>query len=232
MILAARSIGVALSLLLVPAAALTVAPTIAASARTDWSRTFSATADGGFRMGNPKAAIAIVEYGSLVCSHCRDFARSSMKPLAAEYIRAGKASYEFRPLILSGLDAAATLVARCGGPAKFFPIADELFATQSTWTATISEEEFARLIKLPQADMLAAFARQAGLTRVGARHGIAPAKAEACVRNDAALQTLAKMAKAAEDRGVQGTPTFFVNGKRVKAYDWTTLKPHLKQAGS
>ena len=231
MIKAARTIGVALSLLLVPAATLTVAPTTAAAAQPNWSRTFSVTADGGFRMGKPNAKIAIVEYGSLVCSHCRDFAQSSMKPLAAGYIRTGKASYEFRPLILNGLDAAATLVARCNGPAKFFPIADELFATQPAWTTSISEDQAAKLIKLPQADMLLAFAKLAGLTRVAAKHGIAPSKAESCVRNDAAVENLAKMVKAAENRWVQATPTFFVNGKRVKAKDWATLEPHLKQVG-
>jgi protein-disulfide isomerase len=40
------------------------------------------------------------------------------------------------------------------------------------------------------------------------------------------------MAQAASDRGVQGTPTFFVNGNKVDAYDWATLEPFLKEAGS
>ena len=232
MIKAARTIGVALSLLLVPAATLTVAPATAATAQRNWSRTFSVTPDGGFRMGNPNAKIAIVEYGSLVCSHCRDFAQSSMKPLSAKYIRTGKASYEFRPLILSGLDAAATLVARCSGPARFFPIADELFATQPTWTARISEDEFEKLIRLPQAEMLLAFARMSGVTRVGAAHGIATAKAESCVKNAAAAENLVKMVKVANDRGIRGTPTFLVNGKRVNAHDWASLEPFLKPSGS
>jgi protein-disulfide isomerase len=39
------------------------------------------------------------------------------------------------------------------------------------------------------------------------------------------------MVQAAQDRGVQGTPTFFVNGKQVPAYDWATLEPFLKESG-
>jgi len=40
------------------------------------------------------------------------------------------------------------------------------------------------------------------------------------------------MVRAASDKGVQGTPTFFVNDKLVPAYDWATLEPFLKDAGS
>ena len=35
----------------------------------------------------------------------------------------------------------------------------------------------------------------------------------------------------AADAGVTGTPTIFVNGKQVAAYDWVTLQPFLKDAG-
>lgn len=227
----ARTIGVALSLLLFPAGPMRAAPAVKSAAVTDWARSFSITADGGYRIGNPNAKFAIVEYGSLVCSHCRHFAQTAMKPLVAGYVRTGKASYEFRPLILSGLDIAATLVARCNGPAHFFPIAEQLYVTQPIWTARISEEQHEKLIRLPQAKMLLAYARMSGLIRVGAVHGVAPSTAESCVKNEAAAESLAKMAKVAGDIGIRGTPTFLVNGKRIDAYDWATLEPYLKQAG-
>src|SRR4051794_21708842 len=97
--------------------AATVPPAQSASPRhksmhaMDWTRTVTATADGGFKMGNPNARIAVVEYGSLTCPHCRHFAESGVKPLIAGYVRTGKATYEYRPLILSEIDVAATLVA-------------------------------------------------------------------------------------------------------------------------
>jgi len=39
-----------------------------------WVENVTATADGGFRIGNPNAKVKLVEYASLTCSHCADFA--------------------------------------------------------------------------------------------------------------------------------------------------------------
>jgi protein-disulfide isomerase len=223
---------------IVAAAALAFTPQAAfaklvhkAAAKTDWSHRYSVTPDGGFRMGNPNAKVAIVEYGSLTCPHCRHFAETAIKPLVAQYVRTGKASYEFRSLILNGIDVAANLVARCDGPAHFFPMADDLYATQPMWLGRINDEQLQKLGSLPQGEMMLAIAKQTGLITIGAAHGIAPAKAEACLKSQSAAERLAAMAQSANDRGVTGTPTFFVNGKRADAYDWATLEPFLKQAG-
>jgi protein-disulfide isomerase len=182
---AARALGIALSLGLLAPGSGAAAAAPAKAARADWSRKFSVTPEGGYRMGNPGARIAIVEYASLVCPHCRHFAQTSMRPLVAGYVRTGKASYEFRPLILSGLDVAATLVARCSGPSRFFPIAETLYATQPTWTGRIDQDQYAKLLKLPEGEMFVSLARLTGLTRVAAGHGIAAPRAEACLRNKA-----------------------------------------------
>ena len=71
-------------------------------------------------MGNPKAKVKLVEYGSLTCPHCRHFAETGMVPLKA-YVKSGKVSFEYRNYILNGIDVAATLVARCGGAAALLP---------------------------------------------------------------------------------------------------------------
>jgi protein-disulfide isomerase len=201
------------------------------AARADWTRTFSVTAQGGFRMGNPKAKIAVVEYGSLTCPHCRHFAETAVNPLVAQYVRTGKASYEFRPFILDGIDVAANLLARCSGPAPFFPMAADLYATQPMWRARISDADMERFGALPQGQMMVGIAEQAGLILTGAAHGIAPAKARACLSDEAAAERLATMRQAASASGVTGTPTLLVNGKVVPAYDWTSLQPFLKRAG-
>ncbi|HET9639653.1 MAG TPA: thioredoxin domain-containing protein, partial [Allosphingosinicella sp.] len=112
-------------------------PGKAAPARADWSRTVVATPEGGFRMGNPAAKVKLVEYGSLTCGHCANFAKAGMASLVGTYVRSGKVSYEYRNFILNGLDVAATLVARCGGPSRFFPVADKLYATQGQWAGRV-----------------------------------------------------------------------------------------------
>jgi protein-disulfide isomerase len=203
-----------------------------ASKAVDWTKTVVDTPDGGFRMGNPKAKITIVEYGSLTCPHCRHFAETAMKPLLSQYVRTGKASYEYRSLVLNGIDIAATLVARCGGAAHFFPVAEELYATQTTWVSKVTGEESEKLSAMPPEQQMLGVAKVTGLIPIAAKHGIPAAKAEACVSDEAAAEALEQAAQAAADKDVQGTPTFFVNGKKVAAGDWATLEPFLKEAGS
>jgi protein-disulfide isomerase len=228
----AKGLAIAILSLLMLAVPASASSGSKAEPKRDWTRTVSATPDGGFRMGNPKARIELVEYGSLTCPHCRHFAATAMKPLLARYVRTGKATYEYRSLVLNGIDLSATIVARCGGPAHFFPMADALYATQPAWIGKITDAESEKLNALPQSEMMLAVARVAGLIPVAAAHGIPRAKAEACLASEASASELERMAQAASDRGVQGTPTFFVNGNKVDAYDWATLEPFLKEAGS
>lgn len=212
-----------------PAAAKPVAKPVAATA--DWSRHYAVTPEGGFVVGNPKARIALVEYGSLTCSHCRHFAQTAVKPLMARYVRTGKASYEFRPLILNGVDIAANLVARCNGPSQFFPIAERLYATQPTWAARVTEAQIKTFDGLSQPAMMLRIAQLTGLVRIASAYGIPPTKSVACLKSEAAAEQLTNMARAADDRGVHGTPTFFINGKLAEVMDWATLEPLLKKAG-
>lgn len=225
-----RVITAAAALLVLTLPASTSAAVARSAARHDWTHTFSVSADGGFVMGNPKAKVAIVEYGSLTCPHCRHFAETAMKPLA-RYVRSGKASYEYRSLTLNQIDVAATLIARCSGPRHFFPFAEELYATQPSWVGKITEADPDKLNALPADEMMLGVAKVAGLLSLAVAHGIPQSKAEACLRDQSAADQLAQMVQAAEARGVQGTPTFFVNGKQVPAYDWQTLEPFLKEAG-
>lgn len=200
----------------------------------DWTHVLSVTPDGGFRMGNPKAKVAIVEYASLTCPHCRHFAETAMKPLLSQYVRTGKASYEFRSFVLNGIDLAATLLARCNGPAHFFPTAEQLYATQPVWIDRITKlpkEQQDKLNALPDNELMLAIAKAGGLLPIASAHGIPTAKAEACLKDVTAAQALMKIVQAAGEKGVKGTPTFFVNGKQVAAYDWATLEPFLKESG-
>jgi protein-disulfide isomerase len=209
------------------------APVRKAASATDWSRTVVATPEGGFRMGNPAAKVRLVEYGSLTCGHCATFAKAGMASLVGTYVRSGKVSYEYRSYILNGLDVAATLVARCGGPARFFPVADKLYATQGQWMGRVTdltEAQKAQLNALPENQRLGRVAEFAGIPQLAAQHGIAAAQSRRCLSDQAALDRLAKMAEAAEAQGVQGTPTFLLNGGNIGSHSWSTLEPILREA--
>ena len=218
------------------AALLIVSPAAAVpqkKAATDWSRTVVATPDGGFRMGNPKAKVRLIEYGSLTCPHCRHFAETGNGPLKA-YVKSGKVSFEYRNYILNGIDIAATLVARCGGPRRFFPIVDKLYATQTSWVGRITglpADEKQKIAELADGPRMVRVADVGGIKALAASLGLPPAQADKCLADTAAMARLEQMVEKGRSFGVEGTPTFFVNGVRVNAGDWPSLEPFIKKAG-
>ena len=212
--------------------AATAAPAAKAAPR-DWSRTVVSTPEGGFRMGNPNARVKLVEYGSLVCPHCADFAGNGMPPLVAGYVRTGKASLEYRHYLLNAADFAAVLLARCGGAQRFFPIAEGMYRAQPQWLGklgALGPAEADQINGLPIGQRLGRLADASGLTRIAAAGGVAPAAGKKCLADQAALDRLVDMTEAAEKLGVYGTPTFFINGARAHAGDWTTLEPLIRRA--
>lgn len=204
----------------------------AAPAARDWTRTVVATPEGGFRMGNPAARVKLIEYGSLTCGHCAAFSRAGFAALQLRFVRGGKVSYEFRNYILNGLDIAASLVARCGGAGRFFPVAERLYATQPQWMARVTgltAAQKAQMGALPENQRLGRLAEFAGLVSVGAQYGIPAAQSKRCLADPSALDRLGKMAQAAEALGVDSTPTFFVNGASIGNQTWPTLEPILSE---
>jgi protein-disulfide isomerase len=216
-----------------PARKRVAAPVHRAPAAVDWSRRVLATPDGGFVMGNPAAKVKLVEYGSLTCPHCAQFSAEGKAPLTAK-VRTGKVSYEFRNYILNGVDVAASLLARCGGTTRFFPLAERFYATQQSWVGKISGATPAQQEQLKTLDVgprIARLAQIGGLTQLAAQGGLAPARANACLGDPAAVKRLVAMTEAAETRGVTGTPTFFINGQNVGTHTWATLQLLITQAG-
>lgn len=205
----------------------------AAQAQKDWSRTVVMTPEGGYRMGNPAAKVKLVEYASLTCPHCAHFAAEAKGPLAA-YVKSGKVSFEFRNYVLNGIDVTATLVARCAAPAAFFPLTDRLYATQGDWVGKISglpQAEKDKLKGLGSGERLGRLADIGGITQMAAQAGVAPARAKQCLADEAALDRLGRIKEAAEALGVQGTPTFFLNGALLPVNDWASIEPLIRQAG-
>jgi len=215
----------------VPALAAAPAGKKAAPATADWSRTVVATPEGGFRMGNPAAKVKLAEYGSLTCSHCATFAKEGMTPLVATYVRTGKVSYEYRNMVLNGLDVAATLVARCGGAGRFFEVSDRLYATQAQWkdrVKNLTDAQKQSINVLPENQRLGRLAELAGIPQIVAQHGISPARSKACLTDRVAFDALGKMNEAAAALGVDGTPTFVLDGENIGPHTWATLEPVLR----
>ncbi len=199
----------------------------------DWTQVVSITPEGGFRMGNPNARVKLVEYGSLTCPTCANFSTAAKEPLAS-HVRTGKLSFEFRNYVLNSLDLTAALLARCGGPSRFFPLTERFYATQSQWVGKVtglSEAQRQEIQKLPSNQQIARVAQYSGLTGMAAAAGVTPQRARACLTDQAGIDRLVQMRQAGDAAGVHGTPSFLINGAAVDAHDWAKLLPAIRKAG-
>jgi protein-disulfide isomerase len=206
----------------------------AATARQDWTKTMTATADGGFLMGNPNAKVKILEFASLSCSHCADFHEASKISLA-NYVRTGDVSYELRTFLLGGpLDPPVSLAVRCQGAAPFFRLIDDVFRTQKSWmqTAFDNQSKFAELQGQPQDEQLLGILRIAGLDSFFAARGLPASKLKQCMADTKQIDLLGKIRNdAVTQYGLTGTPTIAMNGETLEGVDtWAELEPKIKAA--
>jgi protein-disulfide isomerase len=206
---------------------------IAAPNGGDWTQTVTQTPEGGFLMGNPQAAVKLVEYGSYTCGHCAEFAETATEPLQDKYVKSGQVSWEFRPFLLFPSDPGIALVARCLGPNAFFPITDQVYATQGEWIPRLqqlSPEQQQQLEAMAPAERAASLVRAAGLDQFFRQRGVPEARMNACLADQQALQDLAGITAKATEQGVTGTPAFLINGKLVQAGEWKALEPLIQAA--
>lgn len=205
-------------------------------AGTTWDAVIEETPEGGFMMGNPKAPIRVVEFGSYTCSHCRDFSEESSQGVH-ELVNSGKVSYEFRAFIRDPLDMTMALLARCGGKEPFFPLTEQLFGYQEsmftkaqamgddTYKAIMEQPADKRFISLAQATDLIDFVKQRGISEDQARQ---------CLADAAKADSLAKGVQAATTQyNITGTPTLLINGSVVEnVTTWDALRAKLREAGA
>jgi len=200
-----------------------------AAAAQDWTRVAARTPEGGFRMGNPNARIKVVEYLSLTCPHCAEFAHEGSAGLMAA-VRTGRVSIEYRNYILNGVDVSAAMLTRCASPVNYFAMTHALLGSQPTWMGrarTVTEAQRRQLAGLQPLQISQQLVPILGLDMVGQRYGITPALRARCM-NAANLAEIERMKAAAERAGVQGTPTFFINGVMQNVNHWAQIEPLLR----
>jgi protein-disulfide isomerase len=150
-------------------------------------------------LGNPHAKVTVIEYGSASCPHCARFNNEVFPAFKTKYVDTGKVRYVFREFLTDPVQLAAAgfLLARCGGPDKYFSILDGVFHAQAEIYQT---EEIA-----------------GPLMRVAHDAGLTDAQANACLADQAAIDALnARVQGYEKTDAIDSTPTFDVNGKRLE----------------
>lgn len=173
----------------------------------------------GISKGQPNAPVVFMEFADFQCPACGLFARFS-EPLLQEWIDNGTVRFVWYDFPLVQIHKNAMLAARAGRCAneqnQFWPFHDYVFGRQSEW----SESNDAT-------DLFVDYAQQAGLDR-GAF--------ATCLRSNKYQQEVSESYELGNTLGVSGTPTLFVNGKKVEdtpstRAEWEALiRPELANA--
>lgn len=151
-------------------------------------------------LGNPKAAITLLEYAAPMCPHCAHFTAEEFPILKREFIDTGRIFYIFRVFPLGAPDGAVEAVARCLPAERYFPYMEMMFREQKQWDPDGYQV----------ADVEAAIINLAG------REGLSPEKAKLCINDSAQQERINQSAQDAQLRyQVEGTPTFVMNGQVV-----------------
>lgn len=156
-------------------------------------------------LGRPDAPVTVIEYASFTCTHCAHWTNDVLPDFKARYIDTGKVKLVFRDLPTQPTQVAATAAAigRCAAPGKFFDVAHYLMAGQAAAFASGDARDW----------YMGAIAAS----------GRTQAQIEACVTAPATGEALQRDVEAARAAGVNGTPTFFVNGRRAADQSLETL---------
>lgn len=159
-------------------------------------------------IGAEDAPVTLIEYASYTCPHCAAFHEGPFKQLKAEYIDTGKVRMIYREVYFDRYGLWASMIARCGGPEKFFGVTDLIFKGQSTWARAGGAPEIV-----------------GELRKIGRLAGLTSDTIEACLQDADKAQTLiAWYQKNAEEHDVTATPSFVLNGRKVSNQTYSDFK--------
>ncbi len=152
--------------------------------------------------GAPTAKVTVVEYASVACPICARVNHDIMPAFKAKYVDPGKVRYVYRPM-MTGNESVATaghLLALCAGKDKFFTVVDAIMRAQDQMGGEQTGYSNARPVLLD-------IAKAAGLSED---------QFTTCVEDPKGIKALDAMNDQALKAGVESTPTFFVNGKKME----------------
>ena len=164
-----------------------------------------------FGLGPVDAKVKMIEYASFTCPHCAKFHADIFPKLKADYIDTGKLRFEFREVYFDRYGLWAAMMARCGGEMRYFGITDILFTTQQDWAAT---DDPAAVVE--------------NLKKIGRTAGLDDAALDVCMKDAPTADALVKHFETNfKADGIEGTPSFMINGVRHSNVKYDELKAIL-----
>ena len=163
-------------------------------------------------LGNPDAAVEVIEYASYTCPHCANFHASAWPQLKADYIDTGKIKFVYREVYFDRFGLWASMIARCGGEMRFWGITDLIYERQREWIAGGSDP--ALIVE--------------NLRKIGKTAGLDDAALDACMSDGETAQNLVAWYETnSKADGITGTPSFIINGEKYSNMPWDEFKALL-----
>lgn len=168
----------------------------------------------GRTLGDETAQIVIEEYASMSCGHCASFHNNNLDKIKKEFIDTGKAKLIFYDFPLDRGAMIGSMITQCMNDKQFFPVLNRLFQKQTEWTQSDNILESINTVLNPL--------------------GLDKNRIFSCLEENEENQNrweslLAGRKYAIDIKGVEATPTFFVNEKKVEGkFDIKKLKELTK----
>jgi len=164
-------------------------------------------------LGNPDAKVTVIEYASFTCPHCKNFHASVMQDLKRDYIEPGKINFIYREVYFDRYGLWAGMVARCGGPLRYFGISDLLYEQQSDWLAGGDPATIAGKLRT-----------------IGLDAGLTADELDACLTDATKAQAMvAVYQQNAKADGIDSTPTFMINGEKYGNMNYADFSAVLEE---
>jgi len=145
-------------------------------------------------IGDPNAPVLVETYEDFLCPHCADFTLE-LGPVLMDLVKDGTARWEYKYRVIGGTDSlTANMAAECAADqGKFWEYHEELFR------------------RIQDNGKVAVFPKN--LKKLAEDLGLDMDQFNQCLDSKEHLNEIQKIDKLAAARGVNGTPTIFINGQ-------------------
>lgn len=202
------------------------------AAGPNWTSTVTVTPEGSHVLGNPQAKLKLTEYVSYTCPHCAHFEIESDAPLRLGYVSTGQVSVEVKHLLRDPVDATVALLANCGPKEKFFGNHAAFMRRQDQWMAPLAVASDGQRQRWSTGSYLArrrAIAADFHLYDIMERLGYSRPMADHCLADEAMAKRIAGHNADADRLGIEGTPSFVLNGALLAGtHTWETVEAQLR----
>ncbi len=190
----------------VVAAVLVIGPGLQASGQVVVPTTVALPNPDGAALGDPKAPVKVEVFSDFLCIHCQEYVEGKVPGVIGEsqfieqYVSTGKVYYIYHPfrVIAPESDNGAMAALCAADQGKFWQYHDVIFANVGTVPDPMSTKtltEFAKAINLNISDF------------------------QSCMSSNKYAQKLTEEQAYGVQKGIQGTPSFLIDGTQIVSSD-------------